>query len=240
MSTCVISPQRNKGEPQLPAVGILAVNPSDSSSFPALSQQYHLKRHFLFHSNLYCNKAFFLAGPAIGAPMATICLEKIIALGATDIILYGWCGSLSPSLRMGDVFLPTSALSEEGTSAHYPPSATTFDDSLSVLLRQILTTQGYSPKQGPIWTTDAFYRETKEKVRQYSSRGIMAVDMEYSALRAVASFRQARLAAVMLVSDELYHQEWRPRFVDKSFRSASQQILAKLCALTTTNEVVPT
>ncbi len=172
--------------------------------------------------------------------MATICLEKIIALGATDIILYGWCGSLSPSLRMGDVFLPTSALSEEGTSSHYSQSATTFDDSLSVVLREKLTAQGHNPKQGPIWTTDAVYRETREKVRRYSSDGILAVDMEYSALRAVASFRQVRLAAVMLVSDELYHAEWTPRFVDKSFRAASKQILAKLCALISTQEVVST
>lgn len=220
-------------------MGILAVNPSDTSCFPELAQRYDLQRHFLFNASLYYGKSLFLAGPAVGAPMAAICLEKIIALGATRIILYGWCGALLPSLRIGDLFVPTSALSEEGTSAHYQPSAASIDQSLQNILLDTLTTGGYRPKQGPIWTTDAVYRETREKIETYGSRGVMAVDMEYAALRAVAAFRQVSLAAVMLVSDELFHQEWASRIAHKSFRADSKNLLDRLCVFIRSGEVIP-
>ena len=240
MTICVINPQKNDREPQLPATGILAVNPSDSSYFADLAQRYGLQRHFFFNSNLYSGKSLFLAGPAVGAPMAAICLEKIIALGATQIVLYGWCGSLSPALRIGDLFMPTSSLSEEGTSAHYQHTGEKVGQQhLHISLVDILTTEGISPKQGAIWTTDAVYRETRDKVARYASRGIKAVDMEYAALKAVAGFRQVSLTAVLLVSDELFHQEWAPRFVQKSFRSDSKKILSRLCALIHSSEVMP-
>jgi len=240
MTTCVINPHRNKGEPQLPPVGILTVNPSDSSCFAELAKRYGLQKHFLFNSNLYSGNSLFLAGPAVGAPMAAICLEKIIAMGAMQIILYGWCGSLTPSLRIGDLFMPTSSLSEEGTSVHYPHTVAGGDDSLHTSLLEVLTTKERSLQQGAIWTTDAVYRETRDKVANYASQGVKAVDMEYAALKAVAGFRHVHFAAVMLVSDELFHQEWTPRFVQKSFRSDSKKILDRLCALIPFSEVVPT
>jgi uridine phosphorylase len=228
----VINPQRNKGEPHLPPWGILAVNPSDSGHFVQLAQQYTLKRHFLFHAQLLSNETLFVAGPAVGAPMAVLCLEKLIALGAQQVLVYGWCGAVTADLRVGDVFLPTSGLSEEGTSRHYPVPATEHQPApFHPLLVAGLERQGYGPQQGTIWTTDAVYRETRDKVERYGARGVMAVDMEYTALKAVAAFRQIQLAAVMLVSDELYHHHWVPRFPHPPFRTASRQLLAQLCGL---------
>jgi len=232
MTTCVINPQRNPGEPRLSPAGILAVNPSDTTAFHDLGKRYDLQRAFLFNSELYAGSEFFLSGPAVGAPMAVLCLEKLIALGATRIILYGWCGSLVPSLDVGDLFVPTECLSEEGTSRHYPhPGHPAIDDSLSLELCNALSTLGYQPKQGLIWTTDAVYRETRDKVRRYGAQGVMAVEMEYAALRAVANFRGVRLAAVFMVSDTLYQQEWTPKFHKKTFRAASKNLLGQLCAM---------
>ncbi len=171
--------------------------------------------------------------------MAVMCLEKIIALGATRIILYGWCGSLVPMLRISDLFVPTRVVSEEGTSRHYPPSALSADDFFQAVLVNTLTAWEYPVKRGPIWTTDAVYRETKEKIQRYGSEGIMAVDMEYAALRAVASFRCVSLAAVMLVSDELYHQKWSSRIAHKSFRADSKNLIDRLCAFIQSGEVIP-
>lgn len=236
-TTCVINPTRGPGEPRLPTRGVLAVNPSDSGHFAVLAQQYGLKRHFLFNAQLYGNEELFVAGPAVGAPMAVLCLEKLIALGARQIVVYGWCGALGAGLRAGDVFLPTSGISEEGTSDHYPVEEIEQVDPLHLALADGLRRQGYAPRQGPIWTTDAVYRETREKVEHYGAQGILAVDMEYTALRTVAAFRQAHLAAVMLVSDELYHREWVPRFPHKHFRTASRQLLAHLCGLLQSGEI---
>ncbi len=122
----VINPSREKGEPELPAAGMLLINPADTVTALRLAKNRGGRQHFLFNSRLphipaaEAAESFFMAGPAVGAPMAVLTLEKLIALGARRIIVYGWCGSLRETLRTGDILLPTWARSDEGTSAHYP------------------------------------------------------------------------------------------------------------------------
>ena len=231
-TTCILNPERTKTDPKLPATGILAVNPSDAHCLSEYAKQAGLKRSFLFNSTLYCSDTLFLAGPAVGAPMAVLCLEKLIALGAERIILYGWCGSLQKRLHGMDVLVPTSGLSEEGTSQHYQsgrsceiiPSAT-----LRNKLCRVLTDKLIEFQQGPLWTTDAPYRETEKKITDYAAQGIYGVDMEYSALCTVAAFRKAQLAAVMLVSDELLKSPWKPHYSFKAFKKRSRELLTLLC-----------
>jgi purine-nucleoside phosphorylase len=232
MKTCILNPERGKPDPRLPATGILAVNPSDVHCLAEYAELTGLKRSFLFNSTLYHSDALFLAGPAVGAPMAVLNLEKLIALGAKKVILYGWCGSLQDKLHGMDILIPTSGLSEEGTSRHYQsgksckimPSAT-----LRNQLCRVLTKKRIAFQQGPLWTTDAPYREAIKKVTDYASQGIYGVDMEYSALCTVAAFRKAQLAAVMLVSDELRQSPWKPHYSFKAFKKRSRELLTLLC-----------
>ena len=234
MSTqdCVINPERGRGEPLLPEIGILAVNPAETHVLAAYAKEAQIQRAFLFHSNLYFSERLFLAGPAVGAPMAVMCLEKLIALGAKQIVVYGWCGSLQERLRASDVFLPTEALSEEGTSAHYldeqqvPIAAS---PALHKELEKILMQADFPYQTGKIWTTDAPYRETRSKVLDYAAQGICGVDMEFSALCTVAAFREIELAGIMLVSDELWRQPWQPLFSRKAFKRKSRKLLTLLC-----------
>lgn len=227
MLDTAITPRREKGEPLLPEAGILSLNPSDSPTMQALAKEHGLRRHFLFNAQLYWNAHTFIAGPAVGAPMAVLCLEKLIALGAQRILVFGWCGSLCAQLRIGDLFLPTSGHSEEGTSSHYPV-AHPWECSLYVELGCRLQQSGLQPRFGPIWTTDALYRETWDKVEQYADKGIMAVDMEATALQSVAAFRGTRLGTTLLVSDEFVDRQWRPGFSRRQFRERSRELLTLL------------
>jgi len=234
MSEVVITPKREKGEPQLPAKGLFLVNPSEAALIGKYAKEAGWQRHFLFHSNLYVNDdSFFVAGPAIGAPMAVMTLEKLIALGAQEIISLGWCGSLSPDLKVGDILLPTEIVSEEGTSRHYPVEGPIQPDSgLLKALRDHLVNFDGSVCQGRCWTTDAPYRELREKVNQYQSEGVLGVDMETSALSNLAVFRSVKLASVLLVSDEVWRDPWQPMFSRKAFKQKSRklfEILIELC-----------
>lgn len=161
--------------------------------------------------------------------MAALCLEALIALGAERVLLYSWCGSLRRELRSGDYFLPSEAVSEEGTSKHYPYEEEKRKTSLEATLQAWLSRQGHAARQGPLWTTDAPMRETPDKIAGYAGQGVWAVDMEYAALRAVAAFRDIELAALFTVSDELFHEKWRPAFTAQSFRKRSQERLQELC-----------
>ena len=168
-----------------------------------------------------------LAGPILGAPQAAMVMELLRFGGVRSFFSLGWCGSLQPDLTIGQVVLPETALSEEGTSAHYltetgPPSA---DPGLSMSLTESLTRMNVEYRKGCVWTTDAPFRETKEKILTYSEQGILAVDMESSALMAVARFRGLAWSGLMVVSDEPWTGETkispnRPEFTEGLTRAA--------------------
>ena len=236
----IINPSRDKSDPELPAAGIFLINPAEAEAGRQIAIKKSGHQHFLFNSRLTLIPAapqagsFFIAGPAVGSPMAVLTLEKLIALGARQIIIYGWCWSLSNTLRIGDVLLPTWARSDEGTSAHYPvnnrPESHT---PTRQLLSEGLTGSGLTVHSGPVWTTDAPYRESAAKVKQLGEEGVLGVDMEYAALIAVASFRKVELTAVLLVSDELWSGKWKPGFHTKGFKKKSSAIphfLADFCS----------
>lgn len=228
----LINPRREKGEREIPGVGILCINPGDALFMTKRAEELGGKRHFLFNSKLVVvppeghHKGFFIAGPTVGAPMAAMTLEKLVALGTKKIVVCGWCGSLSPEILTGEVLLPTWGLSEEGTSPHYPlEGKPESSEKLRNNLRTIFHNNNIPCHEGPIWTTDAVYRETKGKIAEYSKKSIQGVDMEFSALVSVASYRGIELAAAMLVSDQLWGDEWQPGFAGKKFRAISRRFL---------------
>lgn len=163
----------------------------------------------------------------IGAPGAVATLEELIALGARDILVVGTGGSLQPTLPIGSIILPTGAIREEGTSFHYVPAGVELgpDPTLAQALAEEVVALGGVGAFGPVWTTDAPYREMRSKVEAYSALGVLAVEMEAAALFALAQFRGVRLAIIMTVSDELFH-EWRPGFHTTEYR-AGQKLIAR-------------
>jgi uridine phosphorylase len=180
-----------------------------------------------------------IAGPFLGAPQAVIGLEKIIALGAERIWILGWCGSITPDLRVGDLVIPTTALSEEGTSRHYPVGRrrSKTDKELNQMLMNTLTREGHPYQMGTLWTTDAPYRETPRKVIGFRQRGAIAVEMEMSALMRVALYRGVRLAGILTVSDELFTLTWHAGFsnprLKRSSRLAGRALLEAIRSLGT-------
>jgi uridine phosphorylase len=166
-----------------------------------------------------------LTAPALGAPYAVMVLEKLIALGARMVLALGWCGSLQPHLAIGDLVLPAATVSTEGTSRHYPLNGQSPDPDphLYRLLRQGLETSQCRWQEGPVWSTDGFFRETEELVQSYQTQGVLGVDMEMAALFAVGRFRQVPVAGLLVVSDELATYQWQPGYRSEAFRRARDQ-----------------
>ena len=167
-----------------------------------------------FHSKIYFgqinNLSFSITGPVIGSPYAVILLENLIVFGAKKFLFLGWCGSISDNLKIGDIVLPDSAISDEGTSPSYNDTKKIFTPKMSNLnkLKQLMNKQSANFQTGNIWTTDALYRETKEKVTYYKTKGAIAVDMETSALFNVAEYRNVEIASILVVSDEIKENSW--------------------------------
>jgi uridine phosphorylase len=146
----------------------------------------------------------------IGAPVAVTTLEEAYVCGMRTLVTTGAAGSLQPSAPVGTIVVPSSAIREEGTSHHYAPQdfEATPDAALAVELAEEAAAHGVDVQRGVNWTTDAIYREHRQKIDLYRRAGVVTVDMEMSALFTVAAIRAMPCAAIVAVSDELHGDEW--------------------------------
>jgi uridine phosphorylase len=177
------------------------------------------------HEGSWEGKGITVAGPVLGAPYAVMVLERLIALGAKVVLALGWCGSLQNQVKVGSLVIPTAAVSGDGTSRHYLPGQTqpAPHPDLIRLLQAQLQDPDIPRHCGPVWTTDAFYRETPEQVRHYQEQGVLGVELEMAALFAVGQYRQMAVAGLLVVSDELADLTWRPGFKSPAFRQGRRE-----------------
>ncbi len=228
----VINPIRNKNERKIPECGLLLVNPAEAASRIERMLAQGARRQFLFNSGLVIEEkaGFFLAGPAVGAPAAVMALEKLVALGARQLVLCGWCGAVSPSLAIGDVVVPDIARIGEGTSQYYGRKKTSAPSQpLSAKLYKKLENAGLPVQRGCVWSTDGIYREDRQLLLSlYEEHSVVAVDMEFSALCSAAAFRGIDFAGSLVVSDITTDECWQPGFGVECFRNNKERILELL------------
>ncbi len=169
----------------------------------------------------------------IGAPAATMTLEELIFCGAKTIFEVGLSGGLQEFLKPADIVVVTEAVRDEGTSQHYLPAAVRVEASrqLRELLVSILNSKGAKHFVGAVWSTDGVYRETRAKFRKFKSAGVMAVDMETSAIFSLAKYRNVEAASAQVISDVLTESGWRQAWRDKSLVENAQLLLG--CVLET-------
>jgi len=163
----------------------------------------------------------------VGAPMAAIGIEMLISLGVKKIVFFGSAGGIDPKLSIGDICMCARALPDDGTSRSYIPAKKSFNASKKLTTE--LKGELDITNEITVFTTDAFFMETPEKIRRFSSLGAQAVEMEAAAIFAIAEHRRVEAAGVLVVSDLLTEKGWvagfwKPKFI-LSARSAREKLL---------------
>lgn len=173
-----------------------------------------LSNKFPFIEFEYKNENLLYIYPGMGAPLAAACLELAIAMGVRQVLFCGSTGSLLPSFKRGELLIVNKALIDEGTSHHYQNDD--FDTILNqsalndYIFRQ-LTKRNLPVREGMVWTTDALFRETEDKVARAVAQGCCAVDMESSALFSVAKMYGVEIAGCLMAADALWGRAWQAR-----------------------------
>lgn len=143
----------------------------------------------------------------IGGPYAVLVAEQLAASGARVILGLTSAGRISPDLRIPSLVVAARALRDEGTSYHYLPAGSVAegDAALAALLREELGGLGLPVVAGPVWTTDAPYRETAEQMERHASEGVLAVEMQAASLFAFGAARRVRCGVVAHVTNGVNH-----------------------------------
>jgi uridine phosphorylase len=224
----LIHPAREAGEEAVTPTVILTFTQPDYQALCRLIQAQDQPRHIwgcACRPGAWEGAPLTLVAPALGAPYAAMVLEKLIALGARRVLVVGWCGSLSREVRIGDLILPNRAIPGDGTSPHYcpGPGGVPPHPGLYNLLATSLQTAEVPWQAGPVWSTDAFYRETTGLVKSCQEQGALGIDLELAALFAVGRFRRIAVAGLLVVSDELFTLTWQPARGSQPFRLARKK-----------------
>ncbi len=164
-------------------------------------------RGFLIYTGKYRRSAVSIAVHGVGAPSAAIVFEELGMLGVNTMVRLGSCGSLRKDIAVGSIIVATSAAhSNQGVISQYfqgdcPPNAP--DPELTVRIMNYMRKAGLKIYSGPVVSSDAFYAEDPGFVEKWSRRGVLAVEMECSALFSLGWMRGWRTACVLVVSNSL-------------------------------------
>lgn len=165
------------------------------------------KTFFVYETRIDDQKISFVQVPLGGAGAVQI-MEQMIAGGSRKFIAAGCCGALEDGAE-GDFFIPTAALRQEGTSYHYLPPSREVELSGQAVdaIERTLIKQKLPYRKCKSWTTDGFYRETREMVLYRKSEGYSVVEMECASMAACAKMRDVIFGQLLFTADSLANVE---------------------------------
>ncbi|MBQ7989741.1 MAG: nucleoside phosphorylase [Oscillospiraceae bacterium] len=147
----------------------------------------------------------------IGSCMAS---EDVIEInhvtGAGHFILFGSAGALAPDVTSGKYVIPTSAYRDEGMSYHYAPPADYIRIKNADFVADVFSKNDLPHVCGKVWTTDALYMETRDKVQKRKSEGCIAVEMELAGVQAVCDHYGIELYHFLMTGDVVDQPDYAP------------------------------
>src|SRR6187397_2070124 len=151
-------------------------------------------------------------GTGMGCPGATIVFEELIQLGATKLLRVGTCGGLQPHHALGDLIVALSAVPADSTAMHLvgnEPHCPTASWELIHGAVHVAKEMGQEVHVGSIVSSDLFYNPSEGQYERWSKRGVLAVEMEASALFTVGAVRGVQAGCLLTVSDIVVEGEFK-------------------------------
>ncbi len=142
----------------------------------------------------------------MGTPSLSIVVEELLRLGAERLIRVGTCGGIAHDLKTGDLIIATASCPVDGTTATYlhgEPYAPAPDFELTRRLVDTATAAAIAVRTGLVASVDVFYNTDPDYASRWRERGVLAFEMEASALFFLAARAGARAACALTVSDVL-------------------------------------
>ena len=153
----------------------------------------------------------FMAG--VSGAWITADMEELHCQGVEKFIIFGNCGILDSKIEDCSIIIPTMAYREDGASYHYVPESDTilmnpkYVDDFTKILKEY----NFNYIEAPTWTTDAFYRETVNKLKKYQELGVKTVEMEGASIAAVCQYMNVDYFTFYYAGDNLDSVEWDER-----------------------------
>ena len=165
----------------------------------------------------------------VGCPACGGNLDLFHAMGISKVMFCGGGGVLDGSIEVGQVLVVDGAIRDEGFSYQYIPASRVIrtDETVTETIIGCLEERNVPYLRGLVWTTDAIFRETADRIAQRRAEGAKIVEMEQAGCIAVARFRGFAYGALIYGGDDLSGTDWDER--DWRSREGIRYDLVQLC-----------
>lgn len=167
---------------------------------------YNRNRGLLGFTGRYQGNLVSVQTTGMGAPSAAIVIEELITLGARSLVRIGSCGTLSPELEPGDLVLVQGAVALDGTTRQYLDGKSYVplpDWKLTLAMYQEAVAQGIDLRVSPVVCEDAFYAGQAAGSTFWPELGVLAAEMESSALFLLGQLRSVPTASLLTVANRV-------------------------------------
>jgi purine-nucleoside phosphorylase len=170
------------------------------------TRQVNDHRGLLGFTGTYRGTSVSVQTSGMGTPSISIVVEELLRLGARSLIRVGTCGGIAAGLKTGDLVIATGACPVDGatrTYLHGEAYAPVADFELTRALVDAASNEGVDVRTGLVASVDVFYNPDDDYARRWRERGVLAFEMEASALFFLAARSGVRAACALTVSDVL-------------------------------------
>jgi purine-nucleoside phosphorylase len=167
---------------------------------------YNEVRGMLGFTGTYKGKRVSVQGTGMGVPSISIYIHELMnEYGVQNLIRVGTCGAIQKDVKVRDVILAMTSSTNSQMNrltfggVDYAPTA-----SFDLLKRayDVGSQKGMALKVGNVFTSDVFYNENAE-LEKWANYGILAIEMETTALYTLAAKFGRNALSVLTVSDHI-------------------------------------
>ena len=172
---------------------------------------YSRVRGMLGFTGTYNGKRVSVQGTGMGIPSISIYVHELIAeYGAERLIRIGTCGALQEDMKLGQVVLAQTACTDSAVNrirfrgCDFAPAA---DFELLLQAYKAAGEQGVAVRVGTVLTGDTFYSDDADSWKIWARYGVLAAEMETTALYTLAAGHGVQGLSILTVSDSLVTME---------------------------------
>ncbi|WP_438347440.1 purine-nucleoside phosphorylase [Paenibacillus sp. FA6] len=168
---------------------------------------YNQVRGMLGYTGTYQGQRISVQGSGMGIPSISIYVNELIQeYGVKNLVRVGTCGAMQESVHVREVILAQASCTDSSMN-HHTFGGYDFSPIASFALLKAAyehgLAKGLKMHVGNIFSSDIFYRDDKTFTQKLMDHGILAVEMETTALYTLAAKYGVNALTILTVSDHL-------------------------------------
>jgi len=173
--------------------------------------QYTSIRNILGFTGTYKGERVSVQGTGMGIPSISIYLHELFnEFGVESAMRIGTCGSIQPEAKIGDLIIAMTSSTDSQTNRRalngldFAPHA-----NFDLLKRAVELAEGKPHHVGGVGSMDLFY-DTTDALEKLAEYGVLALEMETTALYSLAARFRKRALSILTVTDVIATHESMP------------------------------